>query len=145
MSGTVRLVGEETERLTQLGQSLRAAGWALRADASDEAATILVTWTADAELAMAAATRFAAVTAPEGLVVHLWQAGAPDWQAKCHAATMEALTRHTALQWAERRVRVNGVAGSAAVTADDLAATILALSRWPSMTGQVITLSTPPV
>ena len=113
-------------------------------------ATLLVTLGLSAEAAIAAATGFAEAfpqeTGADRLIVHLWHVTAPtDWEASRGAAIMAAFTRHAALTWAGQRVRVNGVTLAAAadgsrVADGEIAATIQALWRWRSMTGQVIHL-----
>ena len=85
-----------------------------------------------------------------------------DWPAARDAAILWEFTRFAALAWAPRRIRVNAVglgvspvlasqppegsgqaAGSApaqTATPSDIAATILAMWGFPSMTGQLIRL-----
>jgi NAD(P)-dependent dehydrogenase (short-subunit alcohol dehydrogenase family) len=59
-------------------------------------------------------------------------------------ALLWAFTRHAALAWAPRRIRVNAIGLDATPAAHaDLAATILAMWRFPSMTGQLIRLGAP--
>jgi hypothetical protein len=95
------------------------------------------------------------------LVVNLLHAGS-DWAAAELAATLWGFTRHAALAWAPRGVRVNAIglgvsplgpfepmeaAGNAAgnapaapATPEDVARTVLAMLGFDSMTGQIIRL-----
>jgi NAD(P)-dependent dehydrogenase (short-subunit alcohol dehydrogenase family) len=130
------------------------------------ATALLVQAPCDPDAAIAAATAFADALLPNepALIVTILQAHAPgDWPAARMAATLWAFTRHTALAWAPRGIRVNAVglgisptspdqpieesgrpagpAPAAPATPDDLAETILAIWRFPSMTGQLIRLA----
>ena len=146
-----------------LPEKLRDAGFTT---AATPPATLLVTASGDADAAIAAAYAFAGALAPRqhALIVIILRAHAPDdWPAARTAATLWAFTRHAALAWAPRGIRVNAVglgispnlpgqpveesgrpagpAPAAPATPDDLAETILAIWRFPSMTGQLIRLA----
>ena len=142
MSGIVRLVGEAGGTLAD---DLRAASFAIEGSAGT-GATLLVTLFQTAEAAISAAMAFAeAESSAARLVVHAWHMPGADWEAKRQAAIMTAFTRHAATAWAGRRVRVNAVTMAAAedgvyVLQGELAATLHAIWRWPSMTGQHIHL-----
>jgi NAD(P)-dependent dehydrogenase (short-subunit alcohol dehydrogenase family) len=160
---SVILNGEASGIFAALADDLIAAGFVL---AGTPPAAMLINLGADAHAAMATATAFAeAVPAgQEALIVNLLRAAAPnDWPAASAAATLWAFTRHMALAWAPRRIRVNalglgsspvlpgqaaeeagraaGAAPAQAATPGDVAATILAFWRLPSMTGQLIRLA----
>jgi hypothetical protein len=160
----VGLVGEADGVLAGLGGALRQAGAEPQAAAIGGApAGTLVTLTAESGAAIAAAVRFAAETGEaDRLVVLVLPSGpAGDWIAAREAAVLWAFTRHAALAWAPRGVRVNALAlgavpvlagqiaetgrpaaavAAAAATVEDAAAAILAMRRWRSMTGQLIRL-----
>ncbi len=159
VSAVVRLLATDTGVTRAFADSLREASFAIEAcrieaggieDGACPPAILMVTLGLSAEAAIAAATDFAgAFTAEAGadsLIVHVWQGPAPaDWEARRNAATLAAFTRHAALVWANHRVRVNGVALAAVpdgsrVADAEITATIQALWRWRSMTGQVIYL-----
>jgi hypothetical protein len=80
------------------------------------------------------------------MVVNIWHVPAwSDWEACRDAATLAAFTRYAAQAWAGQRIRVNGATLSAApdgtrVAEQEISATLRALWRWRSMTGQVIHL-----
>jgi NAD(P)-dependent dehydrogenase (short-subunit alcohol dehydrogenase family) len=160
---TAILQGETHGLFAQLPQALDAAGFRISAAPP---ATLLVNLAYDADTAIARASAlFNAMPAgQEALVVNILHAHAPDdWAATRAAATLWAFTRYAALAWAQRRVRVNalglgvspalpgqpaeesgraaGQAPSAPATPADVAATILAMWRFPSMTGQLIRLA----
>jgi hypothetical protein len=101
----------------------------------------------DTEHAIASAEKFADAVPPdqEALVVNILRAHAPDdWAGARTVALLWAFTRHAALAWAPRRIRVNAIGLDASHAARaDLAATILAVWRFPSMTGQLIRLGAP--
>jgi len=132
------------------------------------AATLLINFTPDAEAAIASGRNFADAIPPgqEALVVNILHGHLPDdWPGARAAASLFAFTRHAALAWAPRRIRVNAIglgvspalpdqppdtaaraaspAPAAPATASDIAATILAMWRFPSMTGQLIRLGAP--
>ncbi len=131
-------------------------------------ATLLINFTPDADAAIASSQDFADAVSPgqEALVVNILPAhAADDWPGARAAAALFAFTRHAALAWAPRRIRVNalglgvtptladqpaesaaqaaGPAPAAPATTADIAATILAMWRFPSMTGQLIRLGAP--
>ncbi len=149
MNGSVRIVGEPLGVLANLPAELRQACWPVVSDGGDPSPRLLINLEAAAGLAIAAATAFANAASPVGgdrLVVSIWQKSAPaEWEANRYAAEMAAFTRYAALAWAPKQVRVNAVIIDAAATAGSsqsgVAATILALWRWRSMTGQVINLA----
>ncbi len=141
-----------------LGPALHAAGL-------DSAALLI---NLDPDTAIASAEKFADAVPPgqEALVVNILYAhAADDWNAARAAAILWAFTRHTALAWAPRRIRVNAIglgispvlpsqpaesAGQAAgpapsvpATVQDLVATVRAMWEFPSMTGQLIRLGAP--
>ncbi len=128
-------------------------------------ATLLINFTPDADAAIASGRNFADAIAPgqEALVVNILHPHPPDdWPGARAAAALFAFTRHAALAWAPRRIRVNaiglgvspalpdqpaecaaqaaGAAPAAPATTADIAATILAMWHFPSMTGQLIRL-----
>jgi len=164
MSAIVHFVGGAGSAVTALAESLRAASCSIARDETEMAesnsgqadkaqacrpATPLVGLSQTAAAAIAAAAAFAEAHAAEGedrLVVNIWHVPAStDWEASRDAAILAAFTRHAAQDWAGRRVRVNGVTLALApdggrMAEDDIAATIQALWRWRSMTGQVIQL-----
>jgi hypothetical protein len=131
-------------------------------------AEILINLSPDADRAIASAEKFADAMPPdqEALVVNILHAYSPaDWQGARAASILWAFTRHAALHWAPRRVRVNaigladsptlptqppeasghaaGPAPAAPASLADIACTILAMCRLPSMTGQLIRLGKP--
>jgi hypothetical protein len=145
-----------------LASALAAAGFAAGGAAP---AALLVNLGGDAGSGIAAAERFAADAAEggESLVVNILHAHArDDWPAARDAALLWAFTRHAALAWAPRGIRVNavglgvspvlagqppeasgqaaGAAPAARATVADIAATIVAMWRFASMTGQLIRL-----
>jgi NAD(P)-dependent dehydrogenase (short-subunit alcohol dehydrogenase family) len=148
-----------------LPSALRSAG----IDLSDTTpAEILINLATDAEQAIASAEKFADAVPPdqEALVVNILHAYSPaDWQGARAASVLWAFTRHAALLWAPRRIRVNaiglatspilptqppessgnaaGPAPAALASLADIAATILAMWRLRSMTGQLIRLGAP--
>jgi NAD(P)-dependent dehydrogenase (short-subunit alcohol dehydrogenase family) len=136
---------------------------ALRTAALEPA--LLVQCPEDAEAAIATCEAFAAglPAGREAAIVTILQAHAPDdWPAARRAALLWAFTRHAALAWAPRGIKVNavglgvspvlpgqpaeeagraaGAAPAASATPADLAETVLAIWRFPSMTGQLIRL-----
>jgi NAD(P)-dependent dehydrogenase (short-subunit alcohol dehydrogenase family) len=160
---TAILHGETQGLFASVAGTLDSAGFRLLAAPP---ATLLVNLATDADAAIARATALFEATAPgqEALVINMLHAHAPDdWQATRAAATLWAFTRYAALAWAPRRVRVNaiglglspaapgqpaeesgraaGAAHAPPATPADLAATILAIWRFPSMTGQLIRLA----
>ena len=144
-----------------LASALGAAGFTL-GDAPP--ATLLVNLGGGAASAVASAERFAENARDgEALVVSILHAHArEDWPVAQDTAILWEFTRYAALAWAPRRIRVNAVglgvspvlatqpataSGRAAgpapaqsATPADVAATILAMWRFPSMTGQLIRL-----
>ncbi len=134
--------------------------------APGQPANLLINLIQDAQAAIDAASRFAAweaAPASDRLVVTIIPPSNPaDWEGTRQAALLWAFTRHAALAWAPRRIRVNAIglgtaprlpsqpqehaahaaSGSPAdpATPADVANTILAMWRWPSMTGQLIRL-----
>jgi hypothetical protein len=160
---TAILHGESRGIFAHLPQALGAAGFLM---AVAPPVTLLVNLAPDNEAAIARATAVFDATAAgqEALVINILHGHAPgDWPATRAAATLWAFTRYAALAWAPRRVRVNAVslgvsptlpdqpaeesgraagqAHAAPATPADLAATILAIWRFPSMTGQLIRLA----
>ena len=146
MSGIVRLVALDERAAPGLIKTFQAAGFDVATGPSEASATLLVTLAQPSGMCMATTAAFANTAGEERLAVHIWHVPtASDWEASRHAATMAAYTRYAALDWAWRRVRVNGVTLAAAAGGDnvaehDVGATILALWRWHSMTGQIIHL-----
>lgn len=143
-----------------LASALGAAGFAF-GDAPP--ATLLVNLGGDAAAAIGTAERFAEAAREESLVVSILHPHTRDnWPAARDAAILWAFTRHAALAWAPRGIRVNAVglgispvlatqpqeasgqpAGpvpAPAATPSDIAATILAIWGFRSMTGQLIRL-----
>jgi len=145
-----------------LAAALAAAGFTLSNAAP---AALLVNLGLDAAAAIATTERFAEAACENSLVVsilHLHERD--DWPAARDAAILWEYTRYAALAWAPRRIRVNAVglgvspvlatqppeaSGQAAgaapaqcATPSDIAATILAMWGFPSMTGQLIRLGT---
>ena len=149
MNGSVRIVGEPLGVLACLPARLRQACLPVVSDGDDSSPRLLINLAPAANLAIAAATAFADAASAAGgdrLVVSIWQKPAPaDWDANRYAAEMTAFTRYAALAWAPKQVRVNALIIDAAATAgssqSSIAATVLALWRWRSMTGQAINLS----
>jgi hypothetical protein len=149
--------------------SLPETLFAMGVDLSDTAsAEILINLTADADAAIASAEKFADAVPPdqEALVVNTLHANDPaDWQGARAASILWAFTRHAALRWAPRRIRVNaiglgtsptlpaqppeasshaaGPAPAAPASTADIASTVLAMWRFHSMTGQLIRLGAP--
>jgi NAD(P)-dependent dehydrogenase (short-subunit alcohol dehydrogenase family) len=81
----------------------------------------------------------------EGLIVNILTkrcGGLADWQAGATAAGLQNFTRDAALAWGPHRIRVNMIELLGDVPDDDLAATVLLMTRLPSMTGQTISLGT---
>ena len=135
-------------------------------EAGHAQADILLNLIQEAEAAISAASGFAAQPGASGqdrlIVTVIRQTRAGDWDGARQAALLWAFTRHAALAWAPRRIRVNAVglgiapalpaqpseqsalaAGPAPAhqpTPADIAGTIMAMWRWPSMTGQLIRL-----
>jgi hypothetical protein len=148
-----------------IAAALEAAGVSL---APAPPAAVFITANTDPDRAIANAHAFADAVPPgqEALVVHILPPQGPsDWLATRAAAVLWAFTRHTALAWAPRRIRMNaialgtvppgpalpaesaaraaGPAPAAPATPGDIAATVLTLWRLPSMTGQLIRLGAP--
>jgi hypothetical protein len=146
--------------------ALCAAGFTL---AVAPPAVLLVNQLADADAAIANAKFFADALPPdqEALVVNILHPDTPgDWPSARAAALLWAHTRHAARAWAPRRIRVNaigpgvspivpgqpalssgqaaGPAPAAPATPADIAATILAMWEFRSMTGQLIRLGAQP-
>ena len=144
-AGILRLVGGPAWVLAQLSESLHALGLRAEAEAEGAPATLLVTLNMSAGEAIAAAEAFAgAQSARERLAVLLWSQPR-GWPDKREAAVAAAFIRHAALAWAPRRLRVNGVTFASVEAAgpilrEDIAGTVSAMLRWPSMTGQTISL-----
>jgi NAD(P)-dependent dehydrogenase (short-subunit alcohol dehydrogenase family) len=159
---TIILNTPQTGLFANLQARLRAPFAAIEAPP----AALLVNALADADAAIVAATEFADGLAPaqQAVVVTILQAHAQgDWPAARAAAMQWAFMRHAALAWAPRGIRVNaiglgvsptlpdqpieesgraaGPAPATAATPDDLAATIVAIWRFPSLTGQLIRLA----
>ncbi len=159
------LHGTPTGALAHLQAALDQAGISPTPHAP---AALLINLTQDADSAIDAATAFAAATpaGEEALIINLLAAhDAADWPATRARATLWAFTRHAALAWAPRGIRVNALglgispvspdqpresAGQAAsatpaepATLADITATILAFTRLRSMTGQLIRLGAP--
>ncbi len=151
--------------LAALPQALRQAGMVLTAALP---AAVLINLAHDAGAAIATAEVFADAVPPQGeaLVINLLAEHAlTDWPAASAAATMWAFTRHAALVWAARGIRVNALcfgacpeavdqpretAGRAAFAAPagpatlaDIASTVVAFCRLRSMTGQLVRLGAP--
>jgi NAD(P)-dependent dehydrogenase (short-subunit alcohol dehydrogenase family) len=110
-------------------------------------AGLLVNAEATPDLAAIAARCHAFVealpAAQEGLIVTILvnhRAGLADWQAGATAAGLRHFTRDAALGWAPRGVRVNMIEILRGVPEADVAATVLLMTRLPSMTGQTISL-----
>jgi NAD(P)-dependent dehydrogenase (short-subunit alcohol dehydrogenase family) len=126
---------------SDIAPAIEAAGFAV---VTGPPALLLITNT---DQAIANAEKFADAVPPgqEALVVNILQAHAPDdWVGARAAALLWAFTRHAALAWAPRGIRVNAVGLDATPAAPaDLAATILAMWDFPSMTGQIIRLGAP--
>jgi hypothetical protein len=162
MTQAALLHGAPEGILAALPAALAAAGFTLGTDAP---ASLLVNCGGTAEAAIGAAQQFAAAARPaeDSLVVTILRAHAPgDWPAAQAAASLWAFTRYAALAWAPLLVRVNavglgvspvlydeapeaagraaGAVAAAAATPEDVAATILAMWRFRSMTGQLIRL-----
>jgi NAD(P)-dependent dehydrogenase (short-subunit alcohol dehydrogenase family) len=154
--------GEAGDILAQLPDALRPEAMTPRTTR----ASLLINLTEDPEAAIAAATRFSswqAVGGEDRLVVNVLRAhAASDWPGSRANATLWAFTRHAALHWAPRNIRLNalglgaapalpwqgqedgaraaGAAPAAIATSADIAACIMAMWRWRSMTGQLIRL-----
>jgi len=144
-----------------LAAAVSAAGFTLN---DTPPATLLINLTGDPADTIAAAEQFAKTAADEdSLVVSILHPHASDdWPAARDAAIIWAFTRHAALAWAPRRIRVNAIglgvspilstqppeasgqpavpAPAAPATPGDIAATIIAMWGFPSMTGQLIRL-----
>jgi NAD(P)-dependent dehydrogenase (short-subunit alcohol dehydrogenase family) len=112
-------------------------------------ASLLVNAEAMPDLAAVAARCLAFAEAlpdgQEGLIVTILAntgGGLANWQAGATAAGLRSFTRDAALAWGPRRIRVNMIEILADVPDDDVAATLLLMTRLPSMTGQTITLGT---
>ncbi len=122
------------------------------------AASLLITLTQDSARAMAEACAFAAAQPDEdpdrAVVMVLPAPPSPDWSDVERGATMWAFTRHAALSWAPRRVRINLISigvdlaqpwsrprpGLRPVPDQDVIAAIQAIRRWPCITGQSLCL-----
>ncbi len=81
----------------------------------------------------------------EGLIVTVAAkpaGGLAAWQAGAVQAGLLNFTRDAALAWAPRHIRVNMIEVSRDVPENDVAATVLLITRLPSMTGQSIRLGT---
>jgi len=147
------LLGRRDGPLVQLAGQLRASGLP---EADAQSATILVNALSGADDAIAASEAFAERGGGH-LIVHLLPPVPPgDWPACRDTTLIWAYTRHAALAFAPARLRVNALAAcgapavpgldviprtkAAAATAGDLAGAVLAMARWPSMTGQLIRL-----
>ena len=147
MNGGVRIVGEGGGVFSALPAALHQACLTGLSDGEAFSPRLLVNLAPPAGLAIAAATAFADEAAPAGwdrLIVTIWpKAAATDWAASRTAAELAAFTRHAALVWAPRQVRVNAVAIGADPKSSHstIVAMILALWRWRSMTGQIINLA----
>jgi hypothetical protein len=154
--------GEPASICSHLPDTLRAA--AMTRDTAK--ASLLINLSEDEDAAIEAATRFASwdpVDGEDRLVVNVLRAHtAPDWPKTRAAAALWAFTRHAALHWAPRRIRVNalglgispllpgqgqedaaraaGAAPQMLATQAEIAACIMAMWRWRSMTGQLIRL-----
>jgi NAD(P)-dependent dehydrogenase (short-subunit alcohol dehydrogenase family) len=128
---------------------LAAQGFAVGGDAP----RLLIALGQDGEPAIQAATTFAgAQTADEDSLVVTILSSPPHagWQQAREMAVLWAFTRHAALAWAPRRVRVNALGlnvgpvppGQPAASAGwaDVAASIAAMWRLRSMTGQLLSL-----
>jgi NAD(P)-dependent dehydrogenase (short-subunit alcohol dehydrogenase family) len=82
----------------------------------------------------------------EGLIVTILtnrSRGLANWQEGATAAGLHNFTRDAALAWGPHRIRVNMIEILSDVPEDDLAATVLLMTRLPSMTGQTIRLGVP--
>ncbi len=126
-------------------------------------ASLLITLTQDPARAMADASAFAAAQ-PKGnpdraVMIVLPPSPMPpspmlEWPAIQLGATLLAFTRHAALSWAPRRVRINLISlgidlsqpwsrprpVTRPVPDQDVIAAIQAIRRWPCMTGQCLSL-----
>ena len=128
-------------------------------------AQLLLNLSGPAAAFISAAEAFAAAHPPgtDALIISLLPPPAvQDWPAARNNAELWAFTRHAALAWAPRRIRLNAIAlGTSPTTPDqppesaalpaapcpalpathaDILATILAMWRFSSMTGQMIRL-----
>lgn len=122
---------------------------------------------ADREMVASRSAQFAACVpaGEEALIVTMLfanGAGLADMREGAASAGLWDFTRRAALAWAPRRIRVNAIglgaspglpfeplesaaraAGEVAArpaTVEDIVRTLLAMSAWPSMTGQIIRL-----
>ena len=144
-------------RCSQVGSSLGAALQAGGLEAHEQSslpppgapvgapcgASVLVTLTPDARRAVETARDFAAADAGglSRLVVLVRPiARKEDWRACRDAAVLTAFTRYSALALAAQDVRVNGLELGDGLMDQDIADAILALWRWPSITGQTLRL-----
>ncbi len=94
---------------------------------------------------IAACHAFAAGRPPgtESLIVILLHEAAPGLaNLATHTAwaSLQAFTRHAALDWAARRIRLAAVTLAGSVPPEDVARTITFIAANPSITGQVIAL-----
>jgi len=110
-------------------------------------AGLLVSAEAEPDLAAIAARCLAFADAlpsgQEGLIVTILPrppGGMEAWQAGATAAGLQQLTRDAALAWGPRHIRVNMIEFLHDTPPADVAATLLLLTRLPSMTGQTIRL-----
>jgi NAD(P)-dependent dehydrogenase (short-subunit alcohol dehydrogenase family) len=110
------------------------AGLLINAEAAPDLAGVTARCLAFAE-ALPAGTEGLAIT-----VLPRRTAGLDDWQAGAVSAALHSFTKDAALTWGPRRIRVNLVEMAAGTPESDLAATILAMLRLASMTGQVVRL-----
>ncbi len=114
---------------------------------------------AEPDETVAATQSFAADCPPGSVVVSLIRANA-DWAGARRLALLTAFTRHAALEWAPRRLRVNAIAlcppgpaawnattpgagnvPAASATPADVARVAWFLLRTPSITGQLVRLA----
>jgi hypothetical protein len=159
MPPTALLHGPAIGRLATLPGALADAGFTLALAAP---ASLLITLGGPAGPAIAAAEAFATAPAPT-LIIHLLPEFDPNhWPDLLDRTTLWAHTRHAALAWAPRGIRVNaiglgasplladqspeasgqpaGAAPAPAASGQDIVATILAMWAFSSMTGQLIRL-----
>ena len=159
------MIGQPEGAFAALQTDLAAAGFS-RAD--NLPADLLIALPQDADAAIVGIENFAdvVVAGQEALVVNILHGCAQDdWPGARAASLIWAFTRHAALAWAPRRIRVNaiglgvspkllsepseasgqpaGPSPAVPATPEDIAATVRAMWNFPSMTGQLIRLGAP--